>query len=68
MALHSLPSARFVKTERSSTDSMSLVRPERTGTTHIIQLNIVMDFEGLWLFMILTTLKHTCMTSMMVSL
>ena len=56
MALHSLPSAHFFRTKHSSTDLTPLVRRERTGTTHIIQLNIVMDFEGLWLFTILRTL------------
>ena len=54
--LHTLLSARFVRTKRSRLNSLLPVRLEHTGTTHIIQLNIVTDFEGHWLFTILRTL------------
>jgi hypothetical protein len=67
MVLHTSLSARFVSRKHSCRHSMSLVRRGHTGTTHIIQLNIVMDFEDHWLYMILRTLWHIYTISMMVS-
>ena len=66
-AFHTSLSAHFVSRNHSCRPSMSPIRLERTGITHIIQLNIVMDLEDHWLSMIPKTLWHIYTMSMMVS-